>query len=405
MGVLAPNAAADRIERNRKADVTLRVVAGDGKPLPRVALRVEQTSHAFRFGSNLFLWRDEPSDWQVAYRERFRELLNFATLGFYWWAYEPEQGKPRHAYVDAVLEWCDSAGVACKGHPLFWNWAAPRWLPDDHAEMRRLSDERVRDCVRRYAGRIEVWDVVNEATDPFRGRNFDNVLSDAWREAGRVEFTKHCFHVARAANPSATLLINDYRHDAEYERLIEALNDADDKPLYDVIGIQTHQHGGPIPPDRLWAVCERFARFGVPLHFTETTIVSGPRTDEAWKTTPDGEAAQEEAVAAFYTTLFSHPSVEAITWWDFSDRHAWQSAPAGFLREDMSPKPAYERLMRLIHGEWRTEADLRTGAQGTVGLHAFYGHYDATIRGDDGTTVTRSFSLRRDGPKTVEIRA
>ncbi|MCD6507549.1 hypothetical protein J7M22_13115 [Candidatus Poribacteria bacterium] len=49
--------------------------------------------------------------------------------------------------------------------------------------------------------------------------------------------------------------------------------------------------------------------------------------------------------------LFSHPSVEAITWWDFSDRGAWQGTAAGFLRKDMSPKPAYERLTELVKGK------------------------------------------------------
>ena len=46
--------------------------------------------------------------------------------------------------------------------------------------------------------------------------------------------------------------------------------------------------------------------------------------------------------------IFSHPAVEAITWWDFSDRGAWQRAPAGFLRDDLSPKPAYERLQQPV---------------------------------------------------------
>ena len=47
----------------------------------------------------------------------------------------------------------------------------------------------------------------------------------------------------------------------------------------------------------------------------------------------------------FYTALFAHPAVQAITWWDFSDLGAWLGAPAGWLRRDMSPKPVYDRLM------------------------------------------------------------
>ena len=81
-----------------------------------------------------------------------------------------------------------------------------------------------------------------------------------------------------------------------------------------------------------WDICERFAKVGKPLHFTEATILSGhpgyelKRNDPhfQWTTTPEGEQRQAEEVVQFYTILFSHPAVQAITWWDFSDQGAWQ---------------------------------------------------------------------------------
>ena len=125
------------------------------------------------------------------------------------------------------------------------------------------------------------------------------------------------------------LLINDYRTDPPYERVIEQLVDGSGKRLYDAIGIQSHMHGGTWATARIWEVCERFSRFGAPLHFTETTILSaapGWAKPNPWVTTPEGEAYQAKEVVRFYTMLFSHPAVEAITWWDFSDWHAWQVA-------------------------------------------------------------------------------
>ena len=62
------------------------------------------------------------------------------------------------------------------------------------------------------------------------------------------------------------------------------------KPLYDVIGIQSHMHGGTWA-GRTWEVCERFAQFGMPLHFTETTIVSA-QDRPTGTTTPEGERDQ-----------------------------------------------------------------------------------------------------------------
>jgi len=46
--------------------------------------------------------------------------------------------------VDRVLAWCSENGITAKGHPLVWDFADPRWLPRDFAEIRALSNSRVR---------------------------------------------------------------------------------------------------------------------------------------------------------------------------------------------------------------------------------------------------------------------
>jgi hypothetical protein len=166
-------------------------------------------------------------------------------------------------------------------------------------------------------------------------------------------------------------------------------------------------HGGTWPNQQIWDVCERFARFRVPLHFTETTVLSGERGWEkkgGWPSTPEGEAIQAREVTRFYTMLFSHPSVAAITWWDFSDYHAWQGAPAGFLRTDMSPKPAYEDLLRLIKGEWWTKTGLATGSDGTARFRGFLGDYRVSVPKSTGEPATGAFTLTKQGPNRWTIR-
>lgn len=391
--------AQARIEEHRKSDAVVTVVDAGGKPVTDARVHAEQVRHEFLFGSNIFGW-EQPNDTDRSlYRDQFAALLNYATLPFYWWGYEAQRGEPNHEQTERVARWCAEHGIETKGHPLVWNYEAPSWLPDDVGEIVRLSDERVRDCVTRFAGLIDRWDVVNEATDPFR---FDNLLSKAWRELGQIPFTVRSFEVARQAGPDATLLINDYRHDEAYAEVIEALRDADGRPLYDAIGIQTHMHGGVMQPEYIWAVCERFARFGVPLHFTETTILSGPPAPEGWETTPEGEARQADDVEMFYTVVFSHPATEALTWWDFADRWAWQNAPAGFLRKDLSPKPSYERLMGLIKGKWWTKADGTTDSEGRVVFRGFHGDYSVTVTAGDAA-ATAQLRLTRGGANRLEV--
>jgi len=399
--------APERISRYRESALTVRVVHGDGKPVRDAKVTVEQLSHDFLFGCNLFMLnRLQPPELERQYRDRFAALFNYATLPFYWAGFEGEQGKPQYDRIDAMVEWCQAQGIACKGHPLVWNHVAgvPKWLPEDLGTIRALSDARVTEIVARYRGRIDRWDVVNEAADPFRA-GFENLMTDMWRQAGVIPLTVASFQLARKANPEATLLINDYRTDAAYERVVDQLVGEGGKPLYAVIGIQSHMHGGAWPVQRVWEVCERYAKYGVPLHFTETTIVSGPKTAGGWETTPEGEQRQAEAVVNLYTTLFSHPAVEALTWWDFSDRGAWQQAPAGFLRKDLSPKPAYDQLLELVKHKWWTRAMESAGETGAVSLRVFRGRHRVTVTAPTGKSVSQEVRVgKEDGDLTLTLK-
>jgi GH35 family endo-1,4-beta-xylanase len=127
----------------------------------------------------------------------------------------------------------------------------------------------------------------------------------------------------------------------------------------DVIGIQSHMHKGYLGNDTIRDICDRFARFGKPLNWTKASLISGEirpgmnfHSNQApWPSTREGETRQAEEAREFHTTLFNLPAVRAITWWDFIDGQ-WLGAPSGLVRPDMSPKPVYKTLIRLIRHEW-----------------------------------------------------
>ncbi|MCS7306498.1 MAG: endo-1,4-beta-xylanase [Thermoguttaceae bacterium] len=411
--------AEERIQRHRKGEAVVEVISA-GRPVSEATVRIQQTRHRFLFGCNIFMWRPmeadrpekpkagqptsarkaAPSDTELqrAYRQRFADLFNYATLGFYWWAYEPKPGQPRHEYTEQVARWCQQHGIVAKGHPLAWNWAEPRWLPENPEEVLRLQLDRIEDCLKRFAGLVDYWDVVNEAVEFDRPECRERAprLTALWAKLGRAEFTKQCLQRARTASAKAFLLVNDYIVDPRYEKLLEQLKDREGRLPINAIGIQSHQHGGTWSNRQIWNVCQRFSRFGLPLHFTETTILSGQRgwelPREKWISTPEGEKWQAQEVVRFYTMLFSHPAVEAITWWDLSDLGAWQGAPAGLVRKDMSPKPAYEELMRLIKGQWWTRTEGKTDKAGSFAWNGFFGQYriEAIV---DGRQVEKSVEL------------
>ncbi len=380
-----------RIRQYRTAEVTLTVTDAAGKPLADTTVTVRQVRHKFLFGCNAYmLGRVGDEKLEAAYRKQFAELLNYATLPFYWGSYERQKGRPDAARVRAMAQWCAAAGIRTKGHPLVWHEVPAPWLAETPLkEVQRLQMARIRREMTAFAGLIDTWDVLNEA---IAMPNHPTPVGRLCKKLGRAELIAQSFAAARAAGPKATLVLNDFRHDKAFEGLVAECLAAGVE--IDVIGLQSHMHKRYLGAERVWAVCERFARFSRPLHWTEATIVSGHlKTDNdwhgrhpGWDSTPAGEARQAEQVVEFYRVLFSHPAVEAITWWDFSDRGAWQGAPAGLVRKDMTPKPAYLALHKLIKGDWWTgEVKATTDAAGRVTFRGFLGEYQAEGAGARAT--------------------
>jgi endo-1,4-beta-xylanase len=402
--------ANDRIRQMRSADFVLSLVDTKGLPIRRAAIAVELTNHAFKFGSNAFNVRSiEDPDLQTAYEARFAALLNYATLPFYWGAYEREPGMTREGHLHQMAAWCSDHGIATKGHPLVWHEVFPGWakdLPD--AEVLAQLEARVRAIPTQFRGEVDIWDVVNEATVSQR---FDNAVGRWVAREGAVDVVAAALRWARTGNAEATLLYNDFNLSEAFESLVGALLDRD-API-DAIGVQSHMHQGTRSLQKAWEVCESYARFGLPLHFTELTVLSGDlkrRDDndwhtrrEAWPSTPEGEAAQAAYGVQLYTLLFSHPAVEAITWWDFADHNAWQGAPAGMLRADMSPKPLYERLMALIHGEWSTRVRAHTDETGVLRCRCFYGIHTIRVTLASGDVATGTFAVEPRGPRELTL--
>ena len=257
-----------------------------------------------------------------------------------------------------------------------------------------------------YRGVVGLWDVINEVVIMPIFDKYDNAITRVCKEIGRIPLVREVFAAAKAADPGATLLINDFNTSISYEILIEGLLESG-VPI-DAIGIQSHQHQGYWGAEKVHEVLERYSRFGLPIHFTENTLISGELMPphivdlndwqvDAWPSTPEGEARQAREIEEMYRILFEHPLVEAITSWDFCD-DAWLHAPAGLIRTDNSIKPAYEALDRLIHGEWETHEQLTTDENGFVSFTGFRGRYTVSAAGGSA-----DFALQQQLDRAVRL--
>ncbi|HUU60510.1 MAG TPA: endo-1,4-beta-xylanase, partial [Phycisphaerae bacterium] len=230
----------ERIHRHRTAEVTLAVRDARGRPLAGKAVTVRQVRHKFLFGSNAFgMYKCRTPADSAAYRRCFAGLLNFATLPFYWGGYEPTEGAPEADRLAAMARWCAAKGIRSKGHPLCWHEVCPAWLQGRPvAEVESVQLARIARDVRGFAGRIDTWDVLNEAVIMPAAHWGPNPISRLCRARGRVGLLRRCFDRARKANPGATLILNDFDVTPDCERLLGRCIEAGVK--FDVIGIQSH---------------------------------------------------------------------------------------------------------------------------------------------------------------------
>lgn len=386
---------------HRKAAAAIRIIRPDGSPAAGKVVTFDQRTSTFLFGCGAFdtvaLMTETALEKRRLLEERMEKwlrLFNYGTLPFYWGRYEPTEGETKEPQTMAAARWLRERGVAVKGHPLCWHTSCAPWLMQyDNAEILRRQLARIHRDVGAFRGMIDLWDVINEVVIMPVFDRYDNAVTRICKEYGRIGLVKRVFAAAKEENPAATLLINDFNTSSAYEILIEGLLEAG-VPI-SAIGIQSHQHQGYWGLDKLCDVLERFGRFGLPIHFTENTLISGDLMPAhivdlndfqvaTWPSTPEGEERQARETLEMYSTLFAHPLVEAVTTWNLVDG-GWLRAPAGVMRADNTEKPVYHALYEKIHGDWETHVTLTTDAEGRVKLCGFKGNYTAALDGAEAS--------------------
>ncbi|MDR2702874.1 MAG: endo-1,4-beta-xylanase [Cellulomonadaceae bacterium] len=407
----------------RRASATVTVLGADGQPLANTPVTVAQLQHEFLFGNigfELVDWinnyqfsKDNPDrpgrrhnlaldpEYDEKLAQRWLEVFNQATLPFYWGSFEPFEGQTRTVELQNAARWFRERGVVPKGHPLVWHTVQPSWLMDKPAaEVPGLLRNRVKREVTDFTGLVDIWDAINEVVIMPVFANGDNAITPLARQVGRIDMVRRAFEDAREANPNITLILNDFDMSTAYECLIEGVLEAGIQ--IDKLGLQSHQHKGYWGKEWTENVLDRFGRYNIPIHFTETTLLSGDVMPpefidlndykvEDWPSTPEGEARQADEIEEWYRTLASHPLVEAITYWGMGDRAMWLGAPGGLLRKDGSPKPAFERLRELIKDEWWYKpTTVVTDANGQVTVSGWKGAYQITAPDGAVTGVTLS---------------
>ena len=107
--------------------------------------------------------------------------------------------------ADKIVDWALERGLKVKGHTLCWHVTSPAWLDAlDGKQCAEALRRHIFTTCGHFRGRVESWDVVNEALAP-DGSLADNVFL---RKMG-PGYIAQAFRWAKQADPEALLFYND----------------------------------------------------------------------------------------------------------------------------------------------------------------------------------------------------
>jgi GH35 family endo-1,4-beta-xylanase len=196
-----------------------------------------------------------------------------------------------------------------------------------------------------------------------------------------ADWVENSFRWAYAANPQATLIVNDYNQEFEpnvRQRFFDLVRELQRRGApVSGIGLQVHPVNHWLWPHEIWDTLEMYAELDCPIHITELHQPAWEHEIEGgWRIGMWTPEAQAEFIEQVYRQCFGHPSVVSINYWGFSDRNIWMPG-GGLIDAEYRPKPAFDTLKTLIKGEWMTTPFIaRTDENGEIAFRGFYGKYE-----------------------------
>lgn len=244
---------------------------------------------------------------------------------------QPAPGRFTFEHADGLVDYAREHGMLAHGHTLVWHRQAPRWMNryegsrDDFIELLRTH---VATVAAHFAGRLESWDVVNEAFDDGDPPDWRRTI---WWENIGPEYVEIAFRAARAADPHAALYYNDYNISgahgpAKLDRVLVMVDDflARGVPI-DGVGFQMHiDTDAPGPAAMREAFAKVVARnLKVRVSELDVSVNQSRRYQELTPEVAARQARRYAEVARAYVVAVPPGLRGGITLWGITDGDSW----------------------------------------------------------------------------------
>ena len=294
-----------------------------------------------------------------------------------WMHIHPEYKKFTFSNADKIVEFAQENDMYLLGHTLVWHNQVPEYVSQitDKNKFNLHLKNHIFQVVTRYKGKVDMWDVVNEAL------NDDGTLRETiFLEMLGENYIEKSFQYANEYDSNVALAYNDYNLYKPQKRqgAIRIINSLKEKGIrIDAVGIQAHWDLHFPSIQQIEETIIDLAATGVDVMITELdiTVIPNPyelagiareefkkfEGDKKWDPYQSGIPDNvQKKLTKRYHDIFElfvkhHDKISRVTFWGINDKYTWRNEnpirgrsdyPLLFDR-DYNEKPAYDKLINL----------------------------------------------------------
>lgn len=287
----------------------------------------------------------------------------------------PEWDKYNFELADKIVALGQKHKMFTVGHTLVWHSQLSPFVKNIKSKdsLALFLAQHIETIASRYDGKINAWDVINEALEEdgtFRKSIFLELLGE--------DYLVEAFRLAQKASPNSELYYNDYNIEQPKKRagaikIIKKIQEAGVR--IDGVGIQGHWSINGLPLEDIEQSILEYSALGVQVMFTEVDItvlpnpwdLRGADVNQNFPGSPYMNPypsglpdSTQQKLADEYENLFKlflkhKDKISRVTFWGISDANSWLNGwpirdrtnyPLLFDRQ-YQPKPAYHRVTAL----------------------------------------------------------
>jgi len=311
-------------------------------------------------------WQIEDSRWRPIILNNF----NLVTLGKLKMSYvRPTPDAFDFRETDWMVSFCHEKRIAMHGHNLCWNANNPQWLAQalNRNNAANILTDHIHTVMKRYAGSITSWDVVNEPVAEWMGRS-DGLYRGPWLDALGPQYMDIAFHAAAEADPKALRVLNIAHVEQGGEgsdkarlmtlRLVEDLLRRG-VPVQ-AIGLESHLNGNysVLSTRSRSSFLHNLRQLGLQILITELDIDDTQLPYEITKR----DAIVSECYAEYLAAILEEAAPSRVIFFSPGDQRNWYDSvhQAAYLRRDgerhrpglfdsaLIPKTAYNSVAQTL---------------------------------------------------------